>query len=77
MLDGPEKFTYISSLLSNEENERLQRVLLQNIEVFAWNNLDMNGIDPTLASHELNVIPPKKLVRQKAKSFYPDFHQII
>ena len=77
VLDGPEKFTYVSSLLSSEENERLQCVLLQNIDVFTWNNSDMNGIDPTLASHKLNVIPPVKLVRQKAKRFHPDFHQII
>ena len=34
-LDGPEKFTYVSSLLSSEEKEQLQRLLLGNIDVFA------------------------------------------
>ena len=35
-LDGIEKFTYINSLLSSEEKEQLQRILLGNIEVFAY-----------------------------------------
>ena len=34
-LDGPKKFTYVNSLLSNEERERLQLVLLNNIDVFS------------------------------------------
>ena len=44
-LDEPEKFRYVSSLLSNEEKEQLQHVLLRNICVFAWNHSDMTGID--------------------------------
>ena len=34
-LDGPKKFTYISSLLSDEESEQLRLMLLNNIDVFA------------------------------------------
>ena len=34
-LDGSEKFTYIISLLSNEEREQLRLMLLNNIDVFA------------------------------------------
>ena len=37
-LDGPEKFTYISFLLSNEEREQLRLVLLNNIDVFTWSH---------------------------------------
>ena len=44
-LDGLENFTYVSSLLSNKEREQLQYVLLHNIDVFAWNHLDMVGIN--------------------------------
>ena len=33
--DGLDKFTYISSLLSNEEKAKLQLALLRNIDVFA------------------------------------------
>ena len=77
MVDGLEKFTYVRSLLSNEEKEQLKRVLLRNINVFAWNHSNMIGIDPMLASHKLNIIPAIKLVRWKVRSFHPNCHQII
>ena len=64
-LDGPKKFTYISSLLSNEEREQLQLVLSNNIDIFALSYSDMVGINSTMASHKLNVIPTTKPVRQK------------
>ena len=73
-LDGPEKFTYVSALLSNEEKEQRQCVLLGNIDVFAWNHSDMTGIDPTLASHKPNVIPSVKPVRQKVRRFHLNSH---
>ena len=34
-LDGPEKFTYVNTLLSNEEKEKLQHVLLGKAVVFS------------------------------------------
>ena len=37
----------------------------------------MLRIDPTLASHKLNVISTTRLVRQKVRRFHPDRHQII
>ena len=37
----------------------------------------MTKIDPTLASHKLNVIPSAKPVRQKIRHFHLDRHQII
>ena len=74
MLDGPKKFTYVSSLLSNEEKEQLERVLLRNIDVFSWNHSDKTGIDPMLASHMLNIIHTAKHVRQKVRHFHPNRH---
>ena len=62
-LDGPKKFTYVNALLSNEEREQLQCVLLGNIDVFTLNHSDMTRIDLTLASHKMNVIPLAKHVR--------------
>ena len=76
-LDRSEKFTYISSLLSNEERKQLRLMLLNNIDVFAWCHSDMIRINPTVASHKLNIIPAARLVRQKVRSFHPDHHQII
>ena len=76
-LDGLERFTYVSSLLSNEEREQLQLTLLCNIDVFAWRHSDMVGINPTMASHKLNILPTAKLVRQKVRPFHLDRHWII
>ena len=39
MLDGPDKFTYASSLLTDDEKEQLRLALLSNIDVFAWSHL--------------------------------------
>ena len=75
-LDRSEKFTYVSSLLSNEEREQLQLILLNNIDVFAWSHSDMVGINPTVASHKLNIIPMAKPVSQKVRCFHLDRHQI-
>ena len=69
-LDGLEKFTYVSSLMSNEERAHLRLVLLINIDVFAWRHSDMVEISPAVASHKLNVLP----VRQRVKWFHLDRH---
>ena len=37
----------------------------------------MAKIDPTLASHKLNIIATAKPVRLKIRRFHPDRHQII
>ena len=76
-LDGLDKFTYVSTLLSSEEKQQLQRVLLGNTDVFAWSHSNMVGINPSLASHKLNIIASAKPVRQKIRRFHPDRHQII
>ena len=62
-LDGTKKFTYISSLQSNEEREQLRLMLLNNIDVFSWSHLDMVGINPKVASHKLNIIPVARSIR--------------
>ena len=69
-MDRLEKFMYVSSLLSNEERERLQLIMLNNIDVFAWSHSDMVGIDPMVASHKLNIIPTARSVRQKVRRFH-------
>ena len=66
-LDGPEKFTYVSSLLSNEEREQLRLTLLHNIDLFARRHSDMVGINSMVASHKLNVLPTAKPIRQQVR----------
>ena len=62
-LDRPTKFTYVCTLLSSEEKEQLRCVLLGNANVFIWSHSNLVGIDPTLASHKLNIFAMAKLVR--------------
>ena len=52
-------------------------MLLNNIDVFSWSHSDVIGINPTVASHKLNIIPTARPVRQKVGCFHPDRHQII
>ena len=76
-LDGLDKFTYVSFLLSNGEKEQIQQVLLHNMDVFSWTRLDIVGINSIHASHKLNVIPSARLVKQKVRCFHSDRHQVI
>ena len=77
MLDGPKRFTNAGSLLSGDEKEQLRLVLLNNVDVFAYNHSDMVGISPTVASHKLNIIPTVRPVRQKVRRFHSDHYQIF
>ena len=76
MLDRPEKFTYASSLLPDDEKEQLRRMLLNNVDVFAENHSYMVGISPTMASHKINIISTARPIRQKVRHFHSDLHQI-
>ena len=42
------------------------------MEVFAWKQEDMGGVDPSVITHRLNVNPSFKQVKQKRRSFAPD-----
>ena len=39
------------------------------MEVFAWKQEDMGGIDPAVITHRLNISPSFKPVKQKRRSF--------
>ena len=77
LLGCSDKHTYVSSLLSGEEKERLKLVLLCNNDVFAWTHSNMTGIRPAQASHKLNVVPSARLVKQRVRHFHLNRHQII
>ena len=77
LLGGPEKHTYVSSILSRKEKEQLRHVFLCNIDVFAWTHSDMTSISSTHASHKLNVVPFARPIRQRVRRFHPESHQVI
>ena len=44
--DQPEHLAYIGSKLAEDVKDLLIHFLKQNVEVFAWKQEDMGGIDP-------------------------------
>ena len=65
----PEHLAYIRFKLNEDVRDPLIHFLKQNVEVFAWKQEDMGGIDPTIITHKLNVSPFFKPIKQKRRSF--------
>ena len=77
LIGGPDRCTYVSSLQTEEERARLQKVLKANADVFAWTHSDMTRISSVNASHKLNVLPSARPIWQRVRRFHLDHHQII
>ena len=75
--DDPEHLAYISSKLAEDLKNLLIDFLRQNKDVFAWKQVDMGGIDPTVITHRLNVSPSFKPIKQKRRSFAPERQKAI
>ena len=61
--DTSKKFFQVGAQLLPQEKEELVEFLKRNIDVFAWDACDAQGIDPAFICHYFNVNPsitPKK-----------------
>ena len=67
--DQLEHLVYIGSKLTEDIKSPLICFLKQNMEVFAWKQEDMGGVDPTMINHRLNISPFFKPVKQKRRIF--------
>ena len=67
--DDPEKFTRIGTGMKEKARKDLIQFLRKSIDVFAWSHDDIPGIDPSVITHQLNVYPFFKPVRQKKRVF--------
>ena len=67
--DQPEHLVYIGSKLTEDIKSPLIHFMKQNMEVFAWKQEDMGGVDRAVITHRLNVSPSFKPVKQKRRSF--------
>ena len=47
------------------------------MEVFAWKQEDMGGIDPAVITHRLNVSPSFKPIKKKRRNFSPERQKAI
>nr|KYP70636.1 Transposon Ty3-G Gag-Pol polyprotein [Cajanus cajan] len=59
----------IGTSLTPEDEEKLVRVLKDNVSAFAWNSSDMPGIVPNFLCHKLAIDPSAKAVIQKRRKF--------
>ncbi|WZZ62484.1 uncharacterized protein LOC106435386 [Brassica napus] len=62
----------VGAYLSEEMQQSILDFLRKNVSTFAWSMADMKGIDPTITTHELNVDPTFKPIRQKRRKLGPD-----
>ena len=60
---NPSKVLKIGRNLSEEIQKMISEFLKHNLDVFAWAHLDMEGIDPSVISHRLNIDLSKKPIR--------------
>ena len=75
--DQPEHLVYIGSKLAEDIKSSHIHFLEQNMEVFAWKQEYMGGVDPTMITHKLNANPSFKPVKQKRWSFAPERQKAI
>ncbi|KAL0373475.1 UNVERIFIED_CONTAM: Transposon Ty3-G Gag-Pol polyprotein [Sesamum radiatum] len=73
----PDKTTRIGSYLSEEAKKEITLCLQRNADVFAWTPQDLQGIDPQVITHHLNIDPNCKPVKQKKRHFGSEKDKII
>ena len=66
------KVVRVGAFLSEEMQRAMIDFLKQNASTFAWSTSDMRGINPAITSHDLNVDPTIKHVRQKSRKLGPE-----
>ena len=54
---NPEKFTRIGTSMEIKTKQDLVHFLKKSMDVFAWTDEDMPGIDPSVITHCLNMYP--------------------
>ncbi|KAL0402399.1 UNVERIFIED_CONTAM: hypothetical protein Slati_4269800 [Sesamum latifolium] len=73
----PDKTTRIGSQMSEETKKEVVRCLQRNADIFAWTPQDLEGIDPKVMTHYLNIDASIKPVKQKKRYFGSEKDKII
>ncbi|KAL0410687.1 UNVERIFIED_CONTAM: Transposon Ty3-G Gag-Pol polyprotein [Sesamum latifolium] len=61
--------TKIGNAMSPTVEKHLTQFLKENTKVFAWSMMDLHGISPDIITHQLNVNPETKPVKQNKRMF--------
>ena len=64
--------TFISALLTPEEEEGYLKLLVEYKDVFAWTYKEVPGLNPSIALHHLAVKNDVRLVKQAQRRFQPE-----
>ncbi|KAL0416238.1 UNVERIFIED_CONTAM: hypothetical protein Slati_3455700 [Sesamum latifolium] len=60
-----------------EAKKEITLCLQRNADIFAWTPQDLEGIDPQVITHHLNIDPSYKPIKQKKRHFGPKKDKII
>ncbi|KAL0457901.1 UNVERIFIED_CONTAM: hypothetical protein Slati_0417300 [Sesamum latifolium] len=75
--EDPDKTMRIGSHLGEEAKKEITLCLQRNVDIFAWTPQDLEGIDPQVITHHLNIDPNCKPIKQKKRYFGPEKDKII
>ncbi|KAL0345312.1 UNVERIFIED_CONTAM: hypothetical protein Sradi_4362500 [Sesamum radiatum] len=73
----PDKITKIGSKMKEDVREQVISCLQKNKDIFAWTPQDLEGIDPGVITHHLNLDPTIRPIKQKKRHFGPEKDKII
>ncbi|KAL0445657.1 UNVERIFIED_CONTAM: hypothetical protein Slati_1693600 [Sesamum latifolium] len=63
--------------MKEDVREQVINCLRKNKDIFAWTPQDLEGIDPGVITHNLNLAPTIRPVKQKERYFRPEKDKII
>ncbi|KAL0416111.1 UNVERIFIED_CONTAM: hypothetical protein Slati_3443000 [Sesamum latifolium] len=73
----PDETTRIGSHLGEKAKKEITLCLQRNADIFAWTLQELEGIDPQVITHHLNIDSNYKPVKQKKRHFGPEKDKII
>src|SRR5262249_9688116 len=73
----PAKFVQIHASRGPEEWEAYRQFLNAHLDVFAWEDEDLLGVDSRVITHRLNLDPGHHPVQQKKRRFSPERQKVI
>ncbi|KAL0413036.1 UNVERIFIED_CONTAM: Transposon Ty3-G Gag-Pol polyprotein [Sesamum radiatum] len=73
----PDRTTQIGSHMNEKTEEEIILCLQGSTDIFAWAPQDLEGINPKVITHHLNIDPSIKPVKQKKRHFGPEKDKII
>ena len=73
----PSKVLKIGKNLSEEIRGEILEFVRRNLDVFVWAHSDIEGIDPSIMSHYLNINRSRKSVNQKRRAMDAERYQAL